>query len=378
MSGALTTLVAVGKEDAILHNDPQITFFKTNFKRYANFSQATLSQVISGNPAEGALSSMTISKKGDLMNYMYITKKINGVLQPNITEDDIEYIEFVIGEQIIDKITTKQLVSLKNIKNKYSKTHNGFERNGKLGFYDQYNYPLGFWFCDNWSCSIPLVSLQYHDVQVRIRWGASASGATYEGWVNYVYLDKGERQMMSESKGVNDMLIYQHAETPPSNTNNMELTFNNPVSFLFSDIGTKDIFGKTIPNVSDKLLIRLNGVDIVDKKEITPHYNIMTLINHTEFSKWNAVDPINKVELTRDAADRLTDVTVTTETGTNMGFFYPFALNCSSFQPSGTCNFSRIDGAYLISDSSIKKSIYARNYNVLRIQKGMGGMLFNS
>ena len=60
---------------------------------------------------------------------------------------------------------------------------------------------------------------------------------------------------------------------------------------------------------------------------------------------------------------------------------YSFALKPEEHQPSGTCNFSRIDTAQLVSDSvSIKKGIYvyAVNYNVLRIMSGMGGLAYSN
>ena len=44
-------------------------------------------------------------------------------------------------------------------------------------------------------------------------------------------------------------------------------------------------------------------------------------------------------------------------------------------QPSGTCNFSRIDNAQLeLGANTNGVDIYAVNYNVLRIMSGMGGL----
>ena len=64
---------------------------------------------------------------------------------------------------------------------------------------------------------------------------------------------------------------------------------------------------------------------------------------------------------------------------------YSFALKPEEHQPSGTCNFSRIDNAKLettASGSSDKLAssdyIYAVNYNVLRIMSGMGGLAYSN
>jgi len=58
---------------------------------------------------------------------------------------------------------------------------------------------------------------------------------------------------------------------------------------------------------------------------------------------------------------------------------YSFALKPEEHQPSGTCNFSRIDNAHLMfSGSTTVDNIYAVNYNVLRIMSGMGGLAYSN
>jgi hypothetical protein len=78
-------------------------------------------------------------------------------------------------------------------------------------------------------------------------------------------------------------------------------------------------------------------------------------------------------------------------------YSYSFALSPEEHQPSGTCNFSRIDNAVLqlnySSDStlvpstatlalsasqSLNLNVYAVNYNVLRIMSGMGGLAYSN
>ena len=58
-------------------------------------------------------------------------------------------------------------------------------------------------------------------------------------------------------------------------------------------------------------------------------------------------------------------------------FVYSFALNPEDHQPSGTCNFSKIESAkLLLSSAGTISNIYAVNYNVLRIMSGMGGLAY--
>ena len=66
---------------------------------------------------------------------------------------------------------------------------------------------------------------------------------------------------------------------------------------------------------------------------------------------------------------------------------YSFAVKPEDHQPSGTCNFSRIDNATLqlvLSNATVegtktaKVRVYAVNYNVLRIMSGMGGLAYSN
>ena len=66
---------------------------------------------------------------------------------------------------------------------------------------------------------------------------------------------------------------------------------------------------------------------------------------------------------------------------------YSFALRPEEHQPSGTCNFSRIDNATLQlvlssaaigGDATAKVRVYATNYNVLRVMSGMGGLAYSN
>jgi hypothetical protein len=74
---------------------------------------------------------------------------------------------------------------------------------------------------------------------------------------------------------------------------------------------------------------------------------------------------------------------------------YSFALKPEEHQPSGTCNFSRIDNAELNMSTGATNGgtdgadpggnqnldtihIFAVNYNVLRIMSGMGGLAYSN
>ena len=108
------------------------------------------------------------------------------------------------------------------------------------------------------------------------------------------------------------------------------------------------------------------------------------------------VNPVNKVLLTLNGHDRFSERdgsyfnyvqpyqhhTNTPCDGLNM---YSFALNPEEHQPSGTCNFSRIDNATLsltfnnaVAGQDNSLSVFATNYNVMRVISGMGGLAYSS
>jgi hypothetical protein len=74
----------------------------------------------------------------------------------------------------------------------------------------------------------------------------------------------------------------------------------------------------------------------------------------------------------------------TPSTGINV---YSFALKPEEHQPSGSCNFSRIDKATLklsvslntvVGSRTAQVRVYALNYNVLRVMSGMGGLAYSN
>ena len=345
MSGGITQLVAVGAQDTHLVGNPEVSFFQSSYKRHTNFSSVIERQVIQNTPANNGLSSIRFERKGDMLSYVYLVSASGGNPADIDWTDDVDKVELYIGGQLIDtqhfEYSTKIHTDI--MANSFSKSVYGSGPDGtdNTGYF----YPFKFWFCENWQSALPLIALQYHDVEVRIYWGSSVTN-TMEAWARYIYLDTDERRMMAE-KPI-DMLIHQVQRIPASDSKTLDLTFNHPVKFLASTGSNFD--------ASNYVLLQLNGVDVGEKKPATPHYNQVSAYHHTQFGANSAV--------------------------ANEGFqgvklMIPFCLDASKLQPTGTCNFSRMDSATLrLPDSTINGAVYAVNYNILRVQNGMGGLLY--
>ena len=170
-NGAIAQLVARGKQDEHITGKPQITFFNSSFKRHSNFSTFTQEQTIQGPTKAGATSRVIFKRSGDLLGHTYIDVKLNG--QAQLIEDwraIIESVELYIGGQLVDRQDSEfsEDIAIDLLASTYSKSFPA-SLHGGLGS-QSFFYPLRFFFCESWQSSLPLVALQYHDVELKIIW----------------------------------------------------------------------------------------------------------------------------------------------------------------------------------------------------------------
>ena len=349
MSGAVTELVAQGVQDAFLTGDPQMSYFKQVYRRYTNFSQEYVRQVFKGQPAAGGMSSCTMSKCGDLLSGMYLSSELGiaGVPLANL----VEKIELYIGGQKIDGYSGLSSLMFNNCgvvnKSDYitAISANTFQ-------------PLYFFNCYNYATCIPLVALQYHEVDVRIYW---KTGITLPSdialYVNNIYLDIQERQAIIKSPM--NIVITQHQEVKVQGGQKIvDLPFSHPVKVIlvrkadgFVIDGVRYI--NPILTMAGTFTLTMNGQERFEPqiqqffKIVQPYYHGASI-----------------------ASKKLID------------FVYSFALDYSQYNPCGTCNFSRLDNVRIqaasgtFGDASEPLMITAINYNVLKIENGMGGVMF--
>ena len=335
MSGGISQLIAVGAQDVHLTGNPEVSFFRSVYKRHTNFAHVVERQVIQGNPTAGSISTIRLERKGDLVSYIYLTQ--TDPMSGSVSVDGIDKIELLIGGQVIDT-QTKEFIS--NIAPDYlgstiTKTQESPEK----------FLPLRFWFCENFQSALPLVSLQYHDVEIRITWSFEPTmGRVTECFADFIYLDTDERQALANSP--QEHLIYQvQKANVPTSERVMELNFNHPIKFLAAE--------GALLTEEGKMKLQINGVDVGENRTYTPHFNYAPRFFHCPFLGKFAGDP-----------DR---------------FLIPFCLDTNKLQPTGTLNFSRLDSVRIMAEDKLDggaNMVYGVNYNILRIQNGMGGLLY--
>ena len=381
MSGGIVQLVATGAQDAWLTGKPEVSFFRSSYKRYTHYANSPERQLIQGNPSAGNISTIRLEKKGDLINYIYlIARDSTGALIPGINWTNvIDKIELLIGGQIVDTqditwmTSVEAVTGAQNFSQRFLNNNGTGPNNITNGF-----LPLKFFFCKDWNVSLPMVALQYHDVEIRITWStnlgttlaltglpASATYASfqYEAWTNFVYLDQAEREYFANTPM--DLLITQMNRIPIATTNMQELALAHPIKFLaFQSNNYTNSYGvgaTQIPAINYQFKTQINGVDIGDTRSMFQWIDVPQYY-HTPYG-YNHGNSTANVAL------------------------ISYCLDTSKLQPTGTLNFSRIDTYRIVAPAGVSLStlaggagryFYAMNYNVLRIKDGMGGLLYSN
>lgn len=377
MSGGIAQLVAIGAQDAHLVGQPEVSFFRSNYKRHTNFAQTVERQTIQGNPTANGMSSIRFERKGDMIGYTYIapndgTKAVK--FSPADWTGAISQVELLIGGQVIDTQTSNfsTYIAPSVLSQNLSKSTSGFAEAAESKF-----YPLRFSFCENAQSALPLIALQYHDVELRITWGSNIQSAKFEVYTQFIHLDTDERTTLSSTP--QNMVITQTQRAIASGSKVQELNFNHPIKCLAAGDGS----ALSIAADANKMKLQINGTDVADYKYVDPHYTAISSFYHTPSSK-----PITSITTTSSelASNVLTVLNAQTYTSTNSAsgendtfFLYPFCIDTSKIQPTGSLNFSRLDSARLVSDTANSDDdIYAINYNILRIENGMGGLMYSN
>ena len=197
MSGSLIQLAAKGQSNLYLTNKPEITFFKSVYKRHTNFSIEPMPQYFSSVPNFGNKVSCTLAKTGDLISNGYLvvdlpstpkfftsSGKIDEYIKvawvKNLGYRLIKKIELDIGNKIIDT----QLGEWMYIWSELNVTGNENGLNKMTGNNEEFTYlsstkdskrlyiPLQFWFCKSFGLALPLISLKYTDIKIHIEFAS--------------------------------------------------------------------------------------------------------------------------------------------------------------------------------------------------------------
>ena len=307
--------------------------------------------------------------------------------------------------------------------------------------------PLLFFFNRNPGLFLPLIALQYHEVRLDFDLTAyftnyfGVSSQVFEVWANYVYLDTEERRRFAQ-KG-HEYLIEQVQHTGGDQMSSsgtegavqlIRLSFNHPVKELIwcytnpngsatANLNAMWNFCTTTANVnvtSNVMAMQASNNYVMPNVTGVPQLvstagtlsNTFGLTGSTGWATGNAywieqgtqllggaypgteVGPLHLFKVILNGQDRFKEQygnyfnsvqPFYHHTGTPYPgiYVYSFALQPEEHQPTGTCNFSRIDNAQVAINmksgyTTPLQKMFAINYNILRIQSGMGGLAFSN
>ena len=415
-------LVAYGAQDIYITGNPQITFFKIVYRRHTNFAIEAIEQTFNGTIGFGKKVSATISRNGDLVTNLWLEIVLTKSGAVNTTyfpaEEFVTDVEFELGGQRIDKHYADWFRIYDELF-RSNEEQAAYQRMTDFVDYEvvaqskRMYLPLIFFFNKNPGLALPLIALQYHEAKLNFNFAAtpggintSASNFDVKLYADYIYLDTDERRRFAQVN--HEYLIEQlqftsdesiTVDTASRKTTNIRLNFNHPVKFLAwvakatsvnGAAGTTGhgLYTGASPNGGDAI-----GNTGTYAEQLAPLWSAKLQLNgHDRFSErkgsyFNRVQP-------HQAMGRLPQAGI---------YMYSFALKPEEHQPSGTCNFSRIDNATLqltfkqaangantvvsvgTEDTTVNNAksltvckVFAVNYNVLRVMSGMGGLAYSN
>ena len=433
MGGGLVQLAAYGSQDVYLTTNPQITYFKAVYQRSTNFSMESIIQLIDGNINFGGNITVVIARNGDLLGSMVLQVSMP---DPNIYINSanydyfgwiqgvgnylVKYTSIEIGAQQIDEQYGLWLDIWSELNLNNSQIPGYTQMVGKSyssAVWQPYNaavepgsrlfIPLQFWFCRNPGLAIPLIALQYHEIKMKITFekfenlivavtngkyrepvlnGTTPTFTNFQIWNTYYYLDTIERRKFAQNP--HEYLIEQ-IQSQSGNVlsltseNTIRLNLNHPTKELVW------VFNRNGSNApQNDFSIGTNIIPNGTPAQFAPMYNFKLILNGTDRFKERPGEYFRLIQ-NYDHHTRIPG---------NYIYTYSFALRPEEHQPSGTCNFSRIDTAqlnfFLRNSSTIPNNLdgspqenyselpsytlFAPSYNILRIMGGMGGLAYNN
>ncbi len=245
--------------------------------------------------------------------------------------------------------------TLKFVSDSYPTSGTLFQKMSKMGGTKNSSYlnrdqtfvPLRFWFNRNIGLALPLIALQNHEVKLLLTLNGQDichinSGTNISLWVDYIFLDKDERRRFARTS--HQYLIEQLQRNEIKKKNENILNFNYPVKELIWKQGENNI-------TDTNWTLNFNGKDRFIKRPTKYFTRTQVWQHHTGYGGVTIPDSIA---------------------------VYSFSIKPESHQPTGVCNFTRIDEVKLLSDLELTNegTIYAVNYNILKIMSGMAGVSY--
>jgi len=226
--------------------------------------------------------------------------------------------------------------------------------------------PLHFFFCD--ACYLPLVALQYHEVEIRVTFGSdynTLNSSPPNFYANYIVLDTYERSLVVDKEI--DLLIEQVQKITAISNSKFDLSFlNHPVKCLMWGDSNVNTTSSSVAFQTQQVQLYLNGTELFGSAMPDVYFSQVCSYYNSEFGN------VLQGQQSQSGIQ---------SSGGNFKM-YSFALKANKHTPCGTCNFSRLDNAAMTftqpADIPRNFYLYAVNFNILRLKGGMAGLAFSN
>ena len=436
MGGGTFQLSSYGGQDVETIGNPQMTFFKCVYKRHTNFAIETIEQTFNGTISnKESKVNCIINKNGDLIHKCYLDVRLPEFeANNNNNEDDytnwtnatgyayLKEVSVLIGDLLIDKHISEwfdiwnELTDLNNdehlLVNKTLSKNNTLKNNDMKQSCKpiQCYIPLQFWFNRHINSALPLLALQYHDVKLEfifrdIRHLINTSGTigntpanspSVKLFVDYIFLDAPERKMFAEKS--HEYLIEQLQYKKENLKKSNDINFNHPVKELIWVARNKNVGKESTTNINAVLNTVKKSIGASNTMDNgNDYFNYSTLSydeKRTEYvGGFSSNEPFETGTVIFNGIERfprqkasyfrtIQPLTYHTKVPRKHIYNYSFCIKPEALQPSGSCNFSRMQDCKLELDNVPENEsdliVFARNYNILAIHAGMGGLKYSN
>jgi hypothetical protein len=402
MASGRVQLAVTGIQDSFLTQAPQFTYFSKRYAQHTKFATETIDNSVDGTPDFGGYLTFFVPRKGDLIRTIYLhieLSALTSVSQPGIIgytdsigNAIIEYADLIIGGQTVQRITGEYMEIYDDLCVRNSQQSALQYMIGRTGTFDGLGpataprlliIPLPFYFYRHESLAIPLSAISKQEVQVRLKLkplnqlvvntdnpltpvssDVKGSIRKLSMPVEYVFLSDEENKFMSSRQIdyiITQLQVSRLTIDPGVTNEQVILQFTNPVKEFFVVIQDQTV-GNDLFNFTNSS----TGGDQLQSLGL--YFN-------------------GETRLSADVATALylrivQPLTCHTRTPTRYFYTYSFSLRPEDPFPSGQVNMSRIITKLMYintTSSAVTRDcrIYASNYNILRVNSGVAGVLFN-
>lgn len=390
MVAGILQLQGRGIQDVYLTNKPDINIFQYHYYRYVNYANELYKLHLNDQAAFNTKTQITIPKKGHLLSKLILHLRLPKLQTLDGTyvcwSDTLGYsifnapIELLIGGVIVDRLYPVGMDMIDELNHKIG--HDKMILKSDTYVSSQYNateevnlmIPLSFWFTQDYSYSLPLLSMYNQDVQINFSFSDFSDVINYDGTQNPGRVEILESNLYTEYIMLDDIILdkfqsQKHQYIIP------QMVYNG-----------NDIIPENQTIFSTKINFKNPCKELLFCCVDVNSYSNNNYFNYSRFSDESPL--ISQASLMLDGKHRYDDYLseqVFRELFPNIvhsiipsKYFYvmPFSIKPEDQQPTGSINFGRFDEVLLSlkltpNNPACNLHVFGIMYNILTIENGM-------